>query len=222
MRALGGSGQRWALWVHAQVRLARHEGHERCTLGCGPNLEVPGDLDRAPGSELVSGEVSPRRGSRRRITGSARAFSNLLDGCLARSDHVSGRDGLLTRSRGGVRHGRWTGIVARASGNAQCRQNGDGARLHAHVIYDGWPLWWVHRSTLIGMGGRFPRGTLPSADPATVTGSRRTVGTLVRTSQLLSAVTSGLCGCSESHATQGRRRPRASRRSEGPQDRSRP
>jgi hypothetical protein len=156
MRALG-SGQRWALWVHAQVRFAHHEGHERCSLGRGPDLKVPGDPDRAPGSELVAGEVLPRRGGRRGITRSARAFSNLSDGSGARSDHVSGRDGLLTRSRGGVRRGRWTGIVARASGNAERRQDGDGARMHAHIIYDGWPLWWVPRSTLIGRSAHTQR-----------------------------------------------------------------
>jgi hypothetical protein len=153
MRALGGSGQRWSPRVHAQVRFALHEGHERRTLGRGPNLEVPRDPDRAPRSELVAGEVSPRRGRGRGVARPAPAFSHLLDGRGTRSEHVSGGNSLLTRSRGSViRWRRWTGVVIPASADAQRRQDGDDAKLHPHIIYDGGVSWWVPRSTLIGAG----------------------------------------------------------------------
>lgn len=151
MSGFRGSGYGWPLGIHARVRLALHEGHERCPIGCGPDVEPSRHFDGAPSGELVTRCVSPGLGCRRGIARPTGALPDLLHRCRARPDHPSSSNSMLTRGRGGiVRRGRWTGIVARASAKEERHQDGDGARLHAHIMSDGGRPRWVPRSTLIG------------------------------------------------------------------------
>jgi len=95
-------------------------------------------LDGAPGSELVTVQVSPGLGRGRRIARPAGAFPDLLDSGGARSDHLP----VGTACWHAAEAASFEGAAGLESWLAhppaqKRRREGDDAELHGHIIYDG-------------------------------------------------------------------------------------